>query len=49
MLGGEVQNIRHFGGINTEGLDYAVYVTTAQEFDGSLSGAIAREAISWGK
>jgi len=32
-----------------EGLDYAVYVTTAQEFDGSLSGALVREAISWGK
>jgi len=32
-----------------EGLDYAVYITTAQEFDGSLSGALIREAISWGK
>ncbi len=32
-----------------EGLDYAVYLTTAQEFDGSLSGALVREAISWGK
>ncbi|MGQ0606612.1 MAG: deoxyhypusine synthase [Candidatus Nitrosotenuis sp.] len=32
-----------------EGLDYAVYMTTAQEFDGSLSGALVREAISWGK
>jgi len=31
------------------GLDYACYVTTAQEFDGSLSGAQVREAISWGK
>jgi len=31
------------------GLDYAVYITTAQEFDGSLSGARMREAISWGK
>ena len=31
------------------GLDYAVYITTAQEFDGSLSGALIREAISWGK
>lgn len=31
------------------GLDYAVYVTTAQEYDGSLSGAQVREAISWGK
>ena len=32
-----------------EGLDYAVYITTAQEFDGSLSGALVKEAISWGK
>ena len=32
-----------------EGLDYAVYVTTAVEWDGSLSGAKTREAITWGK
>ncbi len=32
-----------------KGLDYALYVTTAQEFDGSLSGAPVREAVSWGK
>ncbi|RNJ79073.1 MAG: deoxyhypusine synthase [Nitrosopumilus sp. B06] len=32
-----------------DGLDYAFYITTAQEFDGSLSGALIREAISWGK
>ncbi len=31
------------------GLDYVVYLTTAQEYDGSLSGAPVREAISWGK
>lgn len=31
------------------GLDYAVYITTAPEYDGSLSGALVREAISWGK
>lgn len=31
------------------GLDYAVYVTTATQYDGSLSGARLREAISWGK
>ncbi|MBS7615832.1 deoxyhypusine synthase [Candidatus Bathyarchaeota archaeon] len=31
------------------GLDYAVYVTTAVEYDGSLSGARPREAVSWGK
>jgi deoxyhypusine synthase len=31
------------------GLDYACYVTTAAEWDGSLSGAQVKEAISWGK
>jgi deoxyhypusine synthase len=31
------------------GLDYAVYMTTASEWDGSLSGALVREAVSWGK
>jgi len=31
------------------GLDHAVYITTAVEYDGSLSGAQTREAISWGK
>ncbi len=32
-----------------DGLDRAVYVTTAVEWDGSLSGARTREAISWHK
>lgn len=32
-----------------DGLDYVVYLTTAVEYDGSLSGAQPREAISWGK
>jgi deoxyhypusine synthase len=31
------------------GLDYAVYITTSSEWDGSLSGALVTEAISWGK
>jgi deoxyhypusine synthase len=31
------------------GLDYAVSITTASEWDGSLSGALIAEAISWGK
>jgi len=31
------------------GLDYAVYLTTALEEDGSLSGARPREAVSWGQ
>ncbi len=32
-----------------EGLDFAVYISTASAFDGSLSGASSSEAISWGK
>lgn len=32
-----------------DGLDYAVYITTAVEWDGSLSGARVKEGISWGK
>ncbi|KAG9472643.1 hypothetical protein GDO78_018304 [Eleutherodactylus coqui] len=31
------------------GADYAVYVNTAQEFDGSDAGAKPDEAVSWGK
>lgn len=31
------------------GADYAVYVNTAQEFDGSDAGARPDEAVSWGK
>ena len=31
------------------GLDYAVYITTATQYDGSLSGARLQEAVSWGK
>ncbi len=31
------------------GLDYAVYITTASQYDGGLSGARLTEAVSWGK
>ena len=31
------------------GCDYSVYINTAQEYDGSDSGALPEEAISWGK
>jgi len=31
------------------GADYAVYVNTGQEFDGSDAGARPDEAVSWGK
>ncbi|HLC20470.1 MAG TPA: deoxyhypusine synthase [Candidatus Nanoarchaeia archaeon] len=32
-----------------DGLNYVVYITTAPEWDGSLSGARVKEGISWGK
>ena len=31
------------------GADHAVYINTAQEFDGSDAGARPDEAVSWGK
>ena len=31
------------------GADFAVFINTAQEFDGSDSGAQPDEAVSWGK
>lgn len=50
ILGGGISK-HHVIGANLlrGGLDYAVYVTTAQEYDGSLSGAHPKEAKSWGK
>jgi len=50
ILGGGISK-HHTIGVNIlrEGLDYAVYVSTAGEFDGSLSGARPKEAKSWGK
>ncbi len=50
VLGGGISK-HHVIGANIVrgGLDYAIYITTAQPWDGSLSGAPSREAISWGK
>jgi deoxyhypusine synthase len=50
ILGGGIAK-HHTIGANLlrGGLDLAVYVTTASEFDGSLSGAHPKEAKSWGK
>ena len=31
------------------GADYAVYINTGQEYDGSDAGALPEEAVSWGK
>lgn len=50
VLGGGIS--KHYtiaSNILRGGLDYAVYVTTASDWDGSLSGAKAEEAVSWGK
>lgn len=50
ILGGGIS--KHFAlnaNIFKEGFDYVVYINTAQEFDGSDSGARIEEAITWGK
>lgn len=50
LLGGGIS--KHFAlnaNIFKEGFDYAVYINTGQEFDGSDSGARVEEAITWGK
>ncbi len=50
ILGGGISK-HHAIGVNIlrGGFDYAVYITTAQPWDGSLSGARSTEAVSWGK
>ncbi len=50
ILGGGVAK-HHTIGVNIlrDGLDYAVYVTTAGEGDGSVAGARPKEAKSWSK
>ncbi len=50
ILGGGIS--KHFAlnaNIFKEGFDFVVYVNTAQEYDGSDSGARIEEAVSWGK
>jgi len=50
LLGAGVS--KHFvlnANIFREGLDYTVYINTAEEFDGSDSGARIEEAITWAK
>jgi deoxyhypusine synthase len=50
ILGGGIAKHHTIGAnILRGGLDYGVYITTAQPWDGSLSGARTSEAISWGK
>ena len=50
ILGGGIAK-HHTIGVNIlrEGLDYVVYITTATQYDGSLSGARSNEAKSWSK
>jgi len=50
ILGGGIAK-HHTIGVNIlrDGLDYAVYISTGTEYDGSLSGARPKEAISWSK
>ena len=47
--GGTAKHYTIASNILRGGLDYAAYFTTAQEYDGSLSGARVQEAKSWGK
>jgi deoxyhypusine synthase len=50
LLGGGVS--KHYilnANIFRDGLDYAVYITTAQEYDGSDSGGNPQEAMTWAK
>lgn len=50
LLGGGV--VKHHvlnSNMMRNGADYAVYINTSQEYDGSDSGARPDEAVSWGK
>ncbi len=50
VLGGGIS--KHFAILTSlmrDGLDFAVYMTTARPYAGSLSGATTEEAKSWGK
>ena len=50
ILGGGIAKHHLIGAaILRNGLDFAVYLSTGSEGDGSLSGARPREAVSWNK
>ena len=50
IVGGGIAKHHLIGAaILRDGLDYAVYISTGTEYDGSLSGAKPREAVSWNK
>ena len=47
--GGTSKHFTLLANIFKDGLDYAVNINTAEEFDGSDSGARIDEAVTWGK
>jgi len=50
ILGGGIAKHHLIGAaILRNGLDFAVYLSTGTEYDGSLSGARPKEAVSWNK
>src|SRR3989344_5554936 len=50
ILGGGIAKHHLIGAaILRNGLDYAIYIQTGTEYDGSLSGAKPKEAVSWNK
>ena len=50
ILGGGIAKHHLIGAaILRNGLDYALYISTGTEYDGSLSGAKPKEAVSWNK
>jgi len=49
-LGGSIsKHYAIFSGLLNGGFDYVVYLTTAHQSSGSVSGATTKEAMSWGK
>ena len=46
---GQIKHATCNANLFRDGADYAVYINTFQEFDGSDSGARPDEAVSWGK
>ncbi len=50
VLGGGIAKHHLIGAsIIRDGLNYAIYIQTGTEYDGSLSGAKPKEAVSWSK
>ena len=49
MGGGVSKHHAILGTLIKGGLDYAIYMTTANYTSGSMSGATTQEAKSWGK